>query len=529
MSWQPLQWLGWASPGWLGALGLLAVPIAIHLLSRGRQRRVAVGSVRWLGPAPTARARRVRPSRWWLLALRCLLLALVALALAAPQLKLRAGSGTGVWALVSPTVAAQRQRLEPLDPEVYAQLDSVLAAGSSLRWLAPGVAGGELDDPPPQAAADSWSLLHEASREAPPATAFEVFTLDRAEDLRGARPALEHAVTWHAVVDPGANRWIERAVPLGDGHLAVSVGTSDPAGTSFERFEIAPEDAIGSGAEPRPGISGISVESGPSGRQVALADGGTVAADDSVIVPDSSPVDVTILAAPGRIEDAGYVRAAIEAVRDSGAVALGSVRRIEVDPAGVEALAMTASSAELVFWLSPDPVPAALRESRRTGGILVSDALDRSERCDCVVRTAPGEAAVRFDRRGDADKGAGATAALWEDARHGALLEAERLGAGSWVRLRARFHPGWTDLVLSPSFAAWLLDVVREVAPAVSARVAASDRRSAPAQAAPREAGVVMQAPRYQRGQTRQGERWLWLAALGLLAYERRLAARSSP
>lgn len=529
MNWQVLQWAGWGNPAWLGALGLLGVPIAIHLLSRGRQRRVAIGSIRWLAPAETARARRVRPSRWWLLALRCLILALVAAALAAPQLKLWAASAPRSWALVSPVVAAERQRLEPLNREAYARLDHLLTAGSTVRWLAPGVPAGTLDDPPPAAGADSWSLIQEASRDAPPATTFEVFALDRAEDLRGVRPALDRAVAWNAVVDPEPNRWIERALPLTEGRLAVYVGTSDPGGTRYERFETgSPAGRTGaasiqeSDGQVEDGPAGLTVESGPEGRRVTLASGGTVVTDDAVVVPDTPPADVAILSAPERAEDASYVRAAIEALRDSGAVALGAVRGVEIGRVDLDEQITIAKTAQVVFWLSPEPVPAALRESRRAGGVLVSDALDRFEECDCAVSISPSESAVRFDRRGDVEPGAAAGVALWEDERLGALLDAQRVGAGSWLRLHARFHPAWTDLVLSSAFPAWLLDVVRVVSPVVSARLPASDRRSAPGEGAPREQVAAPSGETEEN--SRESERWLWLGVFGLLACERRLA-----
>jgi hypothetical protein len=70
---------------WLAALGALALPLVLHLFGRGHERRVAVGSVAFLRPAATRRGRRLRPSDWPLLLLRCALLALLALALAEPR------------------------------------------------------------------------------------------------------------------------------------------------------------------------------------------------------------------------------------------------------------------------------------------------------------------------------------------------------------------------------------------------------------------------------------------------------------
>ena len=514
-----MSWAGWASPAWLGALGLLAVPIAVHLLSRGRQRRVRVGSVRWLAPAATARARRMRLARRGLLALRCLVLALVAAALAGPRLTFPAGPGARDWVLVAPEVAAERGRLEAANREPYARLDALLAGGAPLRWLAPGAGAGELATPPPAPAADSWSLVQEASRAAPPAVAFEVFALDRAASLRGARPQIDRQVVWHAVVDPAPNRWIERAVPLAGSRLAVFVGESDPAGTRYRRLDVA------AGAAARDGELEVAVEDGPEGRRAFVIGGGSLAADDALAVPQREPPGAAILFAAERAADAAYVQAGLEAVRDSGAVALGAVRPLALGAAAAEPSRQDLGGPEpaaLVFWLSPDPVPAALRESVTAGGVLVSDQLARSEPCDCVVRPLAGGLPVRFDRRGDPDPPLAAAAALWED-RHGRpLLEAERLGDGAWLRLHSRFHPAWTDLVLSPAFPAWLLELASDASPAASARIAPSDRRAAPDQATPRRAAAGAAAPDAPGAQT---GRWLWLGAAALLALERRVAA----
>ncbi len=76
--------------GWLAALGALALPLALHLFGRGHQRRAALGSVVHLRAAPTRRGRRLRPSDWPLLLLRCAFLAVLALALALPAAALAA-------------------------------------------------------------------------------------------------------------------------------------------------------------------------------------------------------------------------------------------------------------------------------------------------------------------------------------------------------------------------------------------------------------------------------------------------------
>ena len=72
------------NPALLGGLGLIALPILIHLLSRRQYRRIEWGATRFLLEAEKENRRRVRFEQWLLVALRCLAMALLALLVARP-------------------------------------------------------------------------------------------------------------------------------------------------------------------------------------------------------------------------------------------------------------------------------------------------------------------------------------------------------------------------------------------------------------------------------------------------------------
>jgi hypothetical protein len=65
-------------------LGCVALPILIHILLRRRRKPMAFGAMRFLIEAYRQQRRRMRLEQWLLLALRCLLVALVAMALGKP-------------------------------------------------------------------------------------------------------------------------------------------------------------------------------------------------------------------------------------------------------------------------------------------------------------------------------------------------------------------------------------------------------------------------------------------------------------
>jgi hypothetical protein len=511
-----VSWLGFAAPLWLAGLAALVVPFVIHWLSRGRQRRVRIGSVRWLAEAETLRARRIRPSRLWLLLVRCLLIAQVVAALALPRLAVEGAGGTAEWLLVAPEVALERGQLEPHNTEAYRQLDERLDEGGVVHWLKAEIPRGEIESPPAPSPGDVWSWLQEAHSSAPPAVRFAVFALDREVDLRGARPALSRAVDWTDVTDSRPNRWIERAIAVEEEDLVLFVGTSDSASTRFERLRVSAEGPASTSP------TAIEAERRGGRWRVALTEGGVLAADDAIEIATPVPeTEVRILFAAERAEDARYVRTALEAVREVASLPL-AIQADVVDPDA--AVRPNAALTDILFWLSPEPLPPALREILRPGGIVVSDSLDRFEACDCPVPVTP-TSSVRFDRTGPVEASPGPSVALWRDASGHAVLEAERFDDGAWLRYHSRFHPGFTDLVLREAFPQWLLEVVQWVStPAPSSSTASSDRRAASGQAAPRPA--VDEGSR-GRESPLPLEGWLWLAAIAAASVERWLAARS--
>ncbi len=82
---------------WLAAAGAAAVsiPIAIHLLSRLRRKREAWGAMRFLLEAYRRHKQRLRFEQWLLLLVRCLLVAVLGLALAGPIVRGAITGGLG--------------------------------------------------------------------------------------------------------------------------------------------------------------------------------------------------------------------------------------------------------------------------------------------------------------------------------------------------------------------------------------------------------------------------------------------------
>ena len=91
------------TPIMLAGLAAVAIPILIHLLNRQRATLVDWGAMRFLLDSLTSRKRRILIEEIILLALRCLAMALVALAMARPFIPSRT---TIPWVIVLPAILA---------------------------------------------------------------------------------------------------------------------------------------------------------------------------------------------------------------------------------------------------------------------------------------------------------------------------------------------------------------------------------------------------------------------------------------
>jgi aerotolerance regulator-like protein/VWA domain-containing protein len=129
------------SPIMLAGAAAIAIPIALHFFFRARYRPLLWAPMRFLKEAIEQTSRRLRFQEWILLALRCLAIILLALALARPGWKtaVTAGRGEAIDAVLvidtSYTMAARdgdRTRLDRAREAALAVLDT-LPANSSVQ------------------------------------------------------------------------------------------------------------------------------------------------------------------------------------------------------------------------------------------------------------------------------------------------------------------------------------------------------------------------------------------------------------
>lgn len=178
--------LAFALPIGLAALASLLLPLLLHLVRRAEHRTTPFSALRFLRAAGLPR-RRIRVAERALLALRCVLLAVLALLLAQPLLR-REPEPRHVVA-VAPGVSPQQAR-------------AFAAPGRELRWLAPDFPLLEHDAPDARQALAS--LLRELDATLAPSSRLELVVPAVVTGLDAERPRLSREVGWHVVPAAGA-------------------------------------------------------------------------------------------------------------------------------------------------------------------------------------------------------------------------------------------------------------------------------------------------------------------------------------
>jgi hypothetical protein len=116
-----------ANPILLWTLGGLAIPVAIHLLSRKEGRVLKLGSLRHVQETSTQQFRGIRLNEIALLLLRCALITLFCLIVAGLYFP---GARETKWVVVEQGLDQQ--------PRIHAMIDSLVTGGYESHWLARG-------------------------------------------------------------------------------------------------------------------------------------------------------------------------------------------------------------------------------------------------------------------------------------------------------------------------------------------------------------------------------------------------------
>ncbi len=223
------------TPVALAALAAVLIPLVIHIARRDESRQVDFAALRWLDPKPRPRRRLTLDERV-LLAVRLLLLAVLAIFLAQPVL----------WG------AADDRPVVAVIPGVpSAAIDETLSDDGRHIWLAPGfpTIGGL----PPRAPENPVSLLRQLDAELAPGVPLTVVVPATLDGVDAERPRLSRRVDWRVRPQglPVGNPPPRPAPPLVVRHTAATAdgvryfraaATAWAPADAAPAFEAAPTD-----------------------------------------------------------------------------------------------------------------------------------------------------------------------------------------------------------------------------------------------------------------------------------------------
>ena len=323
-----------SNPTYLWALLGILVPLAIHLWSRRDARTIKVGSIALLEASDAVRSRSLYPSEWVLLLLRMLIIALLALLLAGPQLSPKKGSVRMVY--VAEASLVEEGLLNGI-------LDS-LENGAELRILQMGLPKWDPDAYVSEVP-DYWQLVPELN--ALQADSIVVFARAYAKGLKSSRPETASHIHWLAVTGE-----TQRELPLwayGDNEKVWLFNLrTGPDRSSLERVRL----------ESSSGAYRIDEQ----GDSLRLGEGENTRA---VPFQKATPLLVHLFAEESLESDRQYMEAALSAV--SRYLDLPVEVLTGMPGKGLDNFSQNTSNGtstdrnpDLTIWLSPRPVPEGL-------------------------------------------------------------------------------------------------------------------------------------------------------------------------
>ncbi len=278
--------IGFGYGGMLLWAAAAAIPVLIHLFSRGKRRQTVWAAMRFLEAAVQKNVRRIRFEQWLLLAVRVAILALLALALADPWLKTDAPTSGGAeaaqhWVFVVNASYSMQQRsgdqtaIEQAKRRIEELVDSA-TAGDGFSLLLMGEPAQAIVAEPSfdreQFLAEVRQLqMQDAGADLSSALRETIRLLDQAERqeprLKRRRVVWvsdRQAVTWSAVESSACREILAklarsadlRLATVGDGDLvenlaatrldadggAVLAGRATPLSTAIQSFANSPQD-----------------------------------------------------------------------------------------------------------------------------------------------------------------------------------------------------------------------------------------------------------------------------------------------
>lgn len=409
------------NPIWLFALAALGIPVIIHLWNVRPGKTLKIGSISLVAEASKSTSRSFKLLDILLLILRCLLLALLAMLLASP-----------VWQKAASTQKVKGWLLIPKEnfKETYLKfkpmVDSLNKAEYEFHYFDRGFAKKDLNKlltdttlKDTVAKTNYWGLIRALDSKVSSAMPVYVFTPNGGNFYKGSKPSVDLNLHWqtYSAAD-SVSKWIASASLTNNGLIKVTVGNSNPNGTSYSN------QILQSG-----GTKDISVRTQNGQPTVSLKGSNT-------IVFDTSTTRIAIYTDKYGV-DANYLKAALSAtVSFSGKKAV--IRQYSN-------ASQIPSGQTWLFWLAEQAVSKSAKSSKHIFKYEAGKATD--------VNTWIEPGHISLTKAVSSKTG---EEAIWQDGYGKPVLGLE----DNTYHFYTRFNPLWSDLVWSDAFPKMMLKLI---------------------------------------------------------------------
>jgi hypothetical protein len=408
-------------PIWLWAMTAIAVPLFIHLWNIRQGKTLKVGSIAFLTESTRAHSRSLRISELLLLLLRCLLLIILALLLSKPVWIRQPGSSKEKgWVLIAP------EHFTETYTHFKPAIDSLLKAGFTLHRFEPAFATVSLADTSAykQNNISYWQLVQELNQRVSATLPLYVFTPNLAEHFTGKRPPVSLAINWYTHTPADSASYIAHAFSTPGDSIRVITAYTKPTGNRFTY------------------------------RNVSIINAGDLQRDTTVhricIFTDTYPAD------------AGYIKAAIQAIRD---FTQRSIQVITVaDPKNVPA------NTDWLFWLSDRSLPGSVSAKN-----ILAYATGGTEKVHTTFVTETGHTPVQVYAM---VRNANALQPVWSTGNGNMLLG--KNASKNIYHFFSRFNPQWNGLVWNDQFPEIMYDLIGDTSVATPGKLAIDGKQVVP-------------------------------------------------
>ncbi len=498
--------MSFLAPYWLLAASAILVPIAIHLWNKRQGKTVKVGSLRWLEASASKRWSSIKLNDVWLLLLRCVILILLAVALAKPVWERAPQKQQGKKAVYVGQELLYSTALKSIKPTI----DSLLLRGYTLHNYSPGFkqVTQEQWQKLSSTANDSlvssgnyWALLPAlAQRHPQQQDSVWLFTSDQQRHFKGAPTVLQENITWIPVALEASTNWLQAANIISPDSIQFILGNSTREGTTYSRTTAA---FTGAGQT-------VKLANSQSIQLTQQGDALWANLQGQKVLVRKEPLQVRIVADKAQQPEVKYLKTAIQAI--------SSYTGLPISTKTLDTSTAPDTSINWVLWLSSEKLQEVWLEQAQEKGLDIwLQSATEPKTTTAHFTSVGGE--IRINQL-TADTLAGNYTSLWQTSTGESLLSVQPTGKGNIYHFRSRFSPSWSQLGQSAQLPELLL-------PLLLPQPASSDYdvRAIPEEQL-KPAIQPIQAKAKQAAQSYNLMPWLVLAAFILFLAERLITGK---